>query len=112
MVEVTQGDYDIADAANREWGAAINGPHVAVLAAAMAREAAERAVVEWQPIETAPRDGTPILAILKVTNNKTNFAWHEPNVIWATDDESDWYRGWGFDDYTHWMPLPPPPTPR
>lgn len=34
---ITQADYDIAARANVAWGQAINGPHVAVLAAAMAR---------------------------------------------------------------------------
>ncbi len=40
-VEVTQADYDIAERANEAWGRAINGPHVAVLAAVMGRLAAQ-----------------------------------------------------------------------
>lgn len=36
--EVTQADYDVANRANVLWGRAINGPHVAVLSAAIARQ--------------------------------------------------------------------------
>lgn len=38
--DVVQADYDVAEKANVAWGRAINGPHVAVLAAQMARLAA------------------------------------------------------------------------
>lgn len=67
----------------------------------------------WRDIETAPKDGTPILA----------WCVH-PHARWATDDK-DWcavvvtqwinHNGGGWTWYgmtgafTHWMPLPPPP---
>lgn len=58
---------------------------------------------EWQPIETVPKDGTPV------------DIWH-PSVgrivgVWYDSDD-----GWPqLPDYiaremTHWMPLPAPPT--
>jgi hypothetical protein len=91
---------------------------------------------EWQPIETAPKDGTPILLWRKPSGH--------PSVKWATIipaawvcfvDEDEIEEGFAtpdepfFDAYsrdayqaamndddhylvtsaTHWMPLPDPP---
>lgn len=88
------------------------------------RMAAERAVVEWQPIETAPRDGTKFLAWCDAWEGEIHGVEHrqfaaitgdkpgpsdsnkEP-VWWPVDGDAYavWYRA------THWMPLPAPPTP-
>ncbi len=81
---------------------------------------------EWMDIETAPRDGTEIIAVfsndygyqerptvygpwtVKFRDNKWMASWDDARVI-----ESEGY--WGTDykttplDPTHWMPLPPPP---
>lgn len=60
---------------------------------------------EWQPIETAPKDGTLIL--LYPTNGdgqiSTGYWWEHANC-WGAGG------GW-FDDgeVSHWMPLPEPP---
>jgi len=67
--------------------------------------------LNWQPIETAPRDGTSILVC--VTHNTCDHTWE--TVQWI-----DWARGayiWPIYQQridipfppTHWMPLPPPP---
>lgn len=51
--------------------------------------------MDWQPIETAPRDGARIL----VSDGKSV-------------TEGYWRRGWWIPATilpTHWMPLPPPP---
>ena len=62
---------------------------------------------KWQPIETAPKDGTAIL----VAHSEAAFD------VWWSDDENGWVDDcmddWG-DKYiiyhpTHWMPLPPLP---
>jgi hypothetical protein len=56
---------------------------------------------EWQPIETAPKDGTEFLAFQP--GWELDFAW------W------DQARGMWMDRHgdqtvpTHWIPLPPPP---
>ena len=64
----------------------------------------------WQPIETAPKDGMPVLMyhpgweegerIIVLAWAKLCEAWMEP-----TDTESRY-----FNPGTHWMPLPDPPA--
>lgn len=65
---------------------------------------------EWQPIETAPRDGARFLAI----RDEDGFT-EIPNIIcWNchyenfADTEWDDARQVKFQP-THWMPLPPAP---
>lgn len=86
-------------------------------------------MVEWMPIETAPKDGRKIILFYLNSHNL-------PRTVmasWLTADEAeetDWDgvgldAGWyesidNWDDYSqvaihqgepsHWMPLPPPPT--
>lgn len=61
--------------------------------------------MDWQPIETAPRDGTPIL----LAHTK-----RDPKVEFATYDRSNgrWYTCFGGRvlrfEYA-WMPIPSPP---
>lgn len=69
----------------------------------------------WQPIETAPKDGSVLLAILPESD--------VPQAVrWLTKSNEDgfvgpgWYMQWdhfhlsGADHPTHWMPCPPPPA--
>lgn len=80
---------------------------------------AARAADPWQPIETAPKDGTYVL----LTNGKdvAQGQWlHEEAYIrelrdlegrWIGQDESDGFDGWidfigGMPTPTHWMPMP------
>ena len=65
---------------------------------------------EWQPIESAPKDGTIILATwvssLKFYSSKLS------NCVLVSwwEDGNQWVDGEMFDyDVTHWMPLPDPP---
>lgn len=68
----------------------------------------------WQPIETAPKDGTQFQAWIE------KYGW-EPHARFNPDSEA--FELWGRVDYdkdgwdvyphmvpTHWMPLPTPPT--
>jgi hypothetical protein len=67
-------------------------------------------MTDWQPIETAPKDGTRILVFEKI--------W--PEIVVAEWDEGTGHHpGWrvypnteSLDtcDPTHWMPLPEPPV--
>ena len=66
---------------------------------------------KWQPIETAPRDQSDILAI-GIYNNHW---WSALSIVYWEPFED---RGWLCSRRhipvntkpTHWMPLPPPPT--
>ena len=72
---------------------------------------------EWQPIETAPKDGTEIL--LKIPQ-----LWEEPqgrigsgdyfSACWYDESSEFWVNrlgGWiSLYRPTHWMPLPKSPS--
>jgi hypothetical protein len=62
--------------------------------------------MNWQKIETAPKDGTPILVYDK---DWFDFMGHQIVVYWLED--FGWRSGCDQcpDDPTHWMPLPEPP---
>lgn len=72
---------------------------------------------EWQPIETAPKDGTEVLLYLDAPWSKIEKArWYEPWKNWQVgeipeDPIRDEYCGIGSSIPTHWMPLPASPTP-
>ena len=67
--------------------------------------------MDWQPIETAPKDGTRMLGAsgpdVSITSWDSFRKWINESAV--TDDGYGWY---GHDDWTptHWMPLPAPPT--
>lgn len=59
--------------------------------------------MEWQPIETAPRDGTRILVFYPVLDG---------HIFTAGFEFGTWQSGiWDGrrEQPTHWMPLPEPP---
>jgi len=70
---------------------------------------------EWQPIETAPKDGVKFLATVRVYSAHTGkLQYHQMDVI-SVDPETgeidlDDDRGWPLEAYEFWMPLPKPPT--
>ena len=79
---------------------------------------------EWQPIETAPKDGEHILVsfgtmgIWQVSWCAPAWAEHDDkdSWIWCVDDNKHGpYALRGYNDEgprapTHWMPLPAPPV--
>ena len=68
--------------------------------------------MDWQPIETAPRDGRTVLLAEPVDGKVFTTPGH-----WLEDYGGWWEHGSHPTDYvdlpvenpTHWMPLPPPP---
>ena len=74
---------------------------------------------DWQPIETAPRDGTWIL----LAGGSIKYSWEgdtAPHAVVAQFTHElavsrwqfAWYDGGYYGEYedpTHWMPLPEPP---
>jgi hypothetical protein len=78
---------------------------------------------DWQPIETAPKDGTPFLALCGADCGTRNhwIAWWDANTVvggsFVCGSDAE-----GLTNLTakglstivsclaHWMPLPPPPT--
>jgi hypothetical protein len=66
----------------------------------------------WQPIESAPKDGTAILGAAKDRE-----VWAQTTVRWENDGDGYWGLveiGANAEDSewwpTHWLPLPEPPA--
>lgn len=83
-------------------------------------------MTEWQPIDTVPRDGTPVLAIA-AEGNLASFRGKQAVCIFGSEfytqegnpqhimcffKDEEWYRPQHdfWISCTHWMPLPEPPT--
>jgi len=66
----------------------------------------------WFDISTAPdEEGLSFLASIEIRNPST--IWREVHVVHLNEDgeiHTDCHQGWSLGDYTHWAPLPPPPT--
>ena len=62
---------------------------------------------EWQPIETAPKDGSPVLIFVPSTGICMYVAWNR-NGNWMVFDTGKGHSA--HVDATHWRPLPPPPA--
>jgi hypothetical protein len=60
---------------------------------------------EWQPIETAPKDGTPVDLWTAEDGRFADACWNSTRRRW----ETQWER-LANSVPTHWMPLPPPPA--
>lgn len=59
---------------------------------------------DWQPIETAPRDGTPVLGYMPSYYQGKG---GRSVILWL---DGEWFDNRAFaTDPSHWMPLPDPP---
>jgi hypothetical protein len=67
--------------------------------------------VEWQPIESAPKDGTPCILFARAKNATA------PAIIIGWYIDGEWIEGCYAPNHpvglvpTHWMPNPPFPEP-
>lgn len=102
------GSYQIAGLP-----AELNGEWVALVSATdnnhMLQAAPQPAEVQgWQPIETAPKDGTRVLIRATVGSMLVP----EPKTVVGRYSRGWWLEGGSMDlSYaTHWMPLPTPPA--
>mgnify|MGYP003385258398 CR=1 FL=1 len=75
-----------------------------------------RYVQEWQPIETAPKDGSVVVATWKDTWLKTGTRSPHIHIEAMYFDDVGWWYAYDGDGPprppTHWMPLPAPPGSR
>jgi len=71
---------------------------------------------QWQPIETAPKDGTKIV-VFNPDREEPEVAWYVP-VVFHLDDGEDSGVAWPWKTYDnaykeewpdHWQPIPKPP---
>ena len=110
-----------------DWLHPDNGPPTASGILAMADEIGHRAreagmVREWEPIETAPKDGTQFLAmlsngwysLLRARSTDRYSHWvgsgETPPIVETHPADTDWEKTYTILA-THWMPLPAPPLP-
>lgn len=64
--------------------------------------------MDWQPIDTAPKDGTWFVAwdpLLNVNGGGPFICAYDSSLKQFFDVSA------GIEEPTHWMPLPPPPAP-
>lgn len=67
--------------------------------------------MEWQPIATAPRDGTPILTFWKHSGSCVCEYDHSEGGAEGFRSEADDCIPINQDACTHWVPLPAAPYP-
>lgn len=70
---------------------------------------------EWQPIETAPKDGTVVLLFVPESTDTDGvrvgfFSYWAAYGDWYGDESASHSLSNLYGKPTHWMPLPAPPT--
>ena len=99
----------VARVVDHEWE---HWSSVAQAALTAITDAGYRIVPGWQPIETAPKDGTPFVGAIKVRVNGYPPEWFQYIIAYDPERDElslDYDTGWDLDDYLFWMPLPAAP---
>jgi Protein of unknown function (DUF551) len=74
---------------------------------------------DWQPIESVPKDGRTVLLWSNYNSEAATYLWRERcwwashegvKIVESADDCHVTYKSEG-NIFTHWMPLPAPPSP-
>lgn len=79
------------------------------IAAALAQPASGEG---WRTMDSAPKDGTHVLAVVAGNHPSTGLPFIPEVVEWSAETNGWWSEMWGVSgDYrpTHWMPLPTSP---
>lgn len=66
----------------------------------------------WLPIESAPKDGTPVMLFSPCDPFFNDGANVGTGMVWVSGgwrDTGGWRGDYGHDEPTHWQPLPDPP---
>jgi hypothetical protein len=68
-------------------------------------------MIEWEPIETAPRDGTPLLLWLPAPLSKPAIGhWNQTLFCWVVEDSN--LEGCDEHQPSHWASVTPRAVPR
>jgi len=106
-------DWEADEELVRRYWRVIPSPVQDIIFAALAERRRLAALLEWKPIETAPKDRDILLLCPSrgvVRGSWNNDCHKKPRPYWTNDRE----RIFGVtetraDQPTHWMPLPEPP---
>lgn len=101
--------FDLTDY-GKECGLTVGQKFITTTQAEAYADARVREVQQWQPIETAPKDGTRVILAwggksiggFFLDNSRSQIPWSG----WRTESMVPMPAG----QPSHWMPLPPPPT--
>jgi hypothetical protein len=109
--EIKAAARDIAHYAAAAAGA---HPEVAEHIVPSVRQRLQSAVPRWRPIESAPKDGTPVLILSEHDSGPYISIRRWVSANWIGGPASGWADEFcqlrrGLNP-THWMPLPEPPT--
>jgi hypothetical protein len=66
--------------------------------------------MKWQPIETAPKDGTEVLIFQRIKDQGEKDLLHLAVASWEGSYWDDRIDMPPWPKPTHWMPLPDPPN--
>ena len=108
--EIMELVFDYADQKKYGRVGAADSKHVRSAIESLVKDAKAR---DWQPIDTAPKDGTAVLVYPGTWSDRSasiaKWKSEKPRPYWSRDDDLGRVTLSRERQTTHWMPLPPPP---